>query len=79
MIAKYVYMHQTIENNEKSVEFEETKVIELNSVSDLIKLLQDFVENHPEVEFDESGGELSIVEWHQDGTAHWLDIEQERD
>lgn len=79
MIAKYVYMYPTVENDEESAEFEETKVIELNSVSDLIKLLQEFVKSHPEVEFDGTCGELSIVEWHQDGTAHWLDIQQERD
>ena len=76
MIAKYVFAHPVIEDGEESNEFEETKRVELNSVQDLIEVLQKFVEEHPKVEFDMTGGEISFVEWGEDGeTAHWLDIE----
>lgn len=77
MFAKYLYSYPTIENGEESAEFEEQKVIELNSVNDLIEMLQNFVKEHPEADFDGCCGDLSIVEYHKDGTVHWLDIVQD--
>ena len=79
MIAKYVFASPTIEDGEESNEFKEIKRVKLDSVKDLIEVLQKFMEEHPKVEFDLTGGEISFVEWGEDGeTSHWLDIEDER-